>query len=264
MKKQVSLFISILALACFTARAQNKEYRIKLSASSGQKVVITNVFGTLHITGGTSDDLVITGTPEKAPPEKAKGLRVVSAYGEDNTGIGLNVTQLNGATQIAGVSKASNEETFTIQVPKAVNLKVESEYVNAQDVSIENLSGEIEAKVNFADLSVKNVSGPIVLYTLNGKIEVTLVALAQTKPSSINSVNGSIDLTLPANSPANFDLSTINGEVYSDLDLKFESAEAKDMRRVAGGMKTAAKNAGGGVGVTISSVNDNIYLRRTK
>jgi Toastrack DUF4097 len=265
MKKIVSLSIVALALSCITSRAQNKEYRVKLSGTAtSQKVVITNVFGELHIAGGSSDEVVITGNTAATPPEKAKGLHVISAFGDDNTGIGLNVTQQNGTLQIAGVSKAANEGTFQIQVPKSVSLKVESEFVNAKDVALENLSGEIEARVNFADLSLKGISGPIVLYTLNGKIEVTMAALAQTKPSSISSVNGSIDLTLPANAPANFDLSTINGQVYSDLDLKFDAPEANDMRRVGGGMKTTAKNAGGGVIVTVSSINDNIYLRGSK
>lgn len=256
---------AIIVLSGFSAIAQNNPFKVKLTGpAANQKVVFTNVFNELFITGTTGDEIVITGDESAKPPAEAQGLKLLSPYGDDNTGLGLNVSQQNGVIQIAGVNKNSDGK-LQVQVPAAMTLDIESEVVNANDVHIENISGEVDAKVNFSSqLTLKGISGPVVLYTLNGDITATFATLAQSKPSSISSVNGKVDITMPANSPANFKLSSINGQIYSDLDLKTDAQDVQNMRHIGGGMKTDATNAGGGVEMTISTINDNIYLRKSK
>ncbi len=63
---------------------------------------------------------------------------------------------------------------------------------------------------------------------------------------------------MPANTPANIEMSDMNGNMYSDFDFH---AQDKNMKHVGGGSVHAQIN-GGGVDVKLRTINGNIYLRK--
>ena len=87
--------------------------------------------------------------------------------------------------------------------------------------------------------------------------------LSQANPSSVHAVNGDIDISLPGNTPMNLNLAAINGEIFTNLDLKMQGDKEK-MKRIGGSLKTKATNAGGGVEVSLSAINGEIYLRKSE
>jgi DUF4097 and DUF4098 domain-containing protein YvlB len=121
------------------------------------------------------------------------------------------------------------------------------------------MKNEIEIN-NCHSLELKNVSGPLVLYTISGNITVTLTGVNKTKPTSIASVSGDVDVTVPAGIAANLEMSTVSGNMYSDFDI---SPSKNQMRRVGGNTITTPLNGGGG-DLKLSVVSGNIYLRKAK
>ena len=67
------------------------------------------------------------------------------------------------------------------------------------------------------------------MHALNGKVLVTLDKVTADKPMSFSSLNGDIDVTLPADMKARVKLKTDNGEVYSDFDIKVDASSRKPM-----------------------------------
>jgi hypothetical protein len=94
------------------------------------------------------------------------------------------------------------------------------------------------------------------LKTISGKIEL----LGSLGKMSINSISGFIDYTVPAALKARINLSTVTGDVYSNV--KFDSERAKQMPWV--GTKRDLTLNGGTLPVKLETVSGNIYLRKSK
>jgi hypothetical protein len=66
---------------------------------------------------------------------------------------------------------------------------------------------------------------------------------------------------LPANAKTNLKMGTHNGEVYTDFDVDIKNKG--DLKKVGGNTIEGTTN-GGGVQLTISTINSDIYLRKKK
>ncbi|MCD4697660.1 MAG: hypothetical protein K8S16_15660, partial [Bacteroidales bacterium] len=61
------------------------------------------------------------------------------------------------------------------------------------------------------------------------------------------------------------DFSTIHGEIYTDCDIEFErksNPKDSDMKMIGGHSNNTGKINGGGIELTLSTINGSIYLRK--
>ena len=94
-------------------------------------------------------------------------------------------------------------------------------------------------------VELETISGEVELIGCRGKME-------------INSISGFIDYSIPQNHKANIDLSTVTGDVYSNV--KFDDNEAKAISWV--GTKEQLSLNGGDVPVNLKTVSGDIFLRK--
>ncbi len=260
MERIAFLFTTIMLLG-WSINAQNV-FRQKITGNlSSLTVKISNLTSEIDIEGHSSDEIVIEAEGYRGIPEKAKGLKPLSAYGEDNTAIGLFFSQKGNVVEISGVSRASNDADYLIKIPKDMKLIVNSESYNADDIEVSNMKNEIEIKANSSSIELEDVTGPLVLNALNGEITVKISSFSQAGPSSINATNGDVEITMPSSSKAEFKLSCLNGEIYTNLDMSLDQKNEQSLRRIGGGMRANGKTNGGGAEFTIYALNGNIYLR---
>ncbi len=205
----------------------------------------------------TADDdkLTIKARKTSWKSDRAKGLRLVGAGGTDNTDVGFSVVT-NGNTLI--VKNLRKSEKGTIYLPKTQNVSVKSTWNG--DIELMGFSSELEvdAELN-GSIELKNINGPVTANALNGTIEVTFGKVTQGSPISIYTTNGAVDVTMPGDTPANLSMSTVNGEVYSNFDIK---QIKKDGMTTYSSRKTNATVNGGGVAIKLKSTNGSIYLRK--
>ena len=116
----------------------------------------------------------------------------------------------------------------------------------------------MDAELN-GSVELKDINGPVTANALNGDIEVTFGKVTQSSPISIYTTNGAVDVTMPGDTPANLSMSTVNGEVYSNFDIK---QIKKDGMTTYSSRKTNATVNGGGVAIKLKSTNGSIYLRK--
>lgn len=192
---------------------------------------------------------------------RAKGLRAISNLGlEDNTGIGLSVTDKGNVIEVMQLKKMDGPE-IKIMVPKGVSVSYTHTSPYGEDVKIKNLENEIEVSTVHNGVYLDNVTGPMNIKTVHGEIEATFGANMKSA-ISIVSDHGHVDVSMPVATKANLKLGTSFGEIFVDPDFKIEIDRNGSMVKYSD--KVSGKINGGGIDVTLSSAHDNVYLRKSK
>jgi len=221
-----------------------------------KKVIIGSASG-VKIKAHDKNELLIIGNGRKMP-EKARGLKAVYAGGSDNTGFGV-YTQKEGGTLIIRNLKSAYTSILEVFLPKSINIKVERS--NLGKLVAEGFSSEIEAITNIGNITFRDVTGPIVAKTATGEINIVFNKVSQRSPISLVSATGPIDVSLPSNTPANLELKTTMGEIFTDFEIKFPVPE--NSLKVVGGKRTIKTQLNqGGVEISLRSSTGNIYLRK--
>jgi hypothetical protein len=183
---------------------------------------------------------------------------------------GLEIEEENNVVQIRTQSwKAATD--LIIQVPRSTSLEVRSTMDGA--VIVEGVDGEIDINNINGPVTLTNVSGNTLVHTVNGNIEVTLARVAADKPLSFSTMNGDIDVTLPAGVKANLKMKSEQGEIYSDFDInmtrqpaKSEAAEKTEQGRFRISFDKSLYGIvnGGGQEIGFNTFSGDIYIRKKK
>ena len=201
------------------------------------------------------NEILILVKDMKSIPEKAKGLKLLGEVGEDNTSVGFNVVESGNDLIVKNVRKSGEAEIF---LPKSQNLSITNTWGGL--TTIDGFSGEVEANSNLnGTLVLSNLAGAVTAYSLNHGIQVVFDKINQKAPIDIRTTNGEIDVTLPENTSANLELSSWNGDIYTNFDLKRPDKDGLisiSDRNIKGAIN------GGGVDITLKSTNGTIYLRK--
>jgi lia operon protein LiaG len=271
MKTIKSIFSILLILVIVNAYSQNekitihaKKFEIQLKDIQNSKLELLGLAGDITITTNKSNKVVIEANGIKELPERAKGLKRVGAGGEDNTGVGLNIDQSDNTIRLTGAVAMRSGIDYKITVPENLKVNLQLGMFNNGNVKINGLNTDLELDVKNSDMKLTNITGPTVISSLSGDIEIVFSKVNQSSPFSIKAISGDIDLSLPDNTPANLELSSMSGGVYTDFDIKSENEKAGDLSYIGGGTKVRSKINGGGVKVAVSAISGDIYLRKKK
>ncbi|MFO7828616.1 MAG: DUF4097 family beta strand repeat-containing protein [Bacteroidales bacterium] len=260
--KTISSILITLSLVLGVSTGFAQEFKYDLNQSN--QIDIKNLVGEIIIEGISGNQLIIEASSFGKKPERADGLKSLYGAGTtDNTDIGLQIENQGGVTEIQGASKQAEDAKYIFKVPKGVNVKIDYRSAFAKDiVQVKNFSSEIEISTLNKGIDLTNVTGPLVLNSTNGDININFASVNQNAPVSISTINGIIDISLPSNTPAKISLSTINGEIFTNFDIDFEKKTKNGLSYIGGGQKIKGSINGGGVDVKLSTINDNIYLRK--
>ncbi len=214
---------------------------------------------------GYSGHEVLVDTKAGASVEADKthdGLHRIGGAGSD-----LSIESDNNKVSIS--SRGGHYVELTVQTPVYTSLNVKT--VNGGQIYIEGVSGEIEAQDMNGGVTIRNASGSAVVSSLNGPVTVVMTNVKTGSPMSFTSLNGNIDVTLPATIAADFSMKTNHGEIYSDFDVKLkptpkpevdQSGEKKGKYKVHMDGAVAGSVNGGGPEYRFSTLNGNIYIRK--
>jgi hypothetical protein len=171
------------------------------------------------------------------------------------------------------VDSPTRSVDFTIEVPLRTNLDLETVMGS---VSVEGVDGELEIESVNGAVTLTSVGGSVVAHTVNGKLVATVARTTPQQPMAFTSLNGSVDVTLPAAVKANLKLRSDQGDVYTDFDLQPLRQDASnpnpdvDIGRNGRRRVVDVNNAiygsinGGGPDFEMRTYNGNIYVRKGK
>ncbi|MEP0985830.1 DUF4097 family beta strand repeat-containing protein [Ekhidna sp.] len=257
-----TIIAGLILLTSVNVMAQEKNFTYQVKGNAAETwLEIENLFADIKIEGTSGSEIKIESKNYKGLPEKAKGLKPLSATGPENTGIGLSISQDGNKISLSGAHRKADDADYTLYLPKNLKVKINYNSWQAGDVVIKGMAGEVEAKSQVGDLKFIDVTGPIVAHTLSSDLEVTFTSLSSMSPSSLSSTSGDIDVTFPGSVKGTFKMSTVSGGVYTGFDFDF--GEDAKLNRV-GGQNATGKLNGGGVEVTLRTVSGDIYVRKAE
>lgn len=208
-------------LFCTSAFAQ-KTYRINKNAGTLQLENINAV----EIESYGGNEIVLSVEKDSVEEdERADGLRTLNSRGTDNTGLGLNVKDIdNQTTEIKRLDPLNAKKLF-IKLPKNVKISIKNKGVNYGPsdgtILIKNLSTEINAVVQYDNIKLENITGPSNISNLYGSIEATLDDKIKG-PLSLVTVYGFVDISIPAQSKTDLNLSTTYGSLLASENLNID------------------------------------------
>ena len=105
---------------------------------------------------------------------------------------------------------------YTLTVPRGVSLD-EIRLINGS-LDVTGVSGEVHASCINGHLEARNLAGRAELSTVNGRLDSSFDRLPESS-IKLNSVNGELALTIPSDSQAEIEASTISGGIDNDFGL---------------------------------------------
>jgi hypothetical protein len=271
-----------VAVVCFTAssfvrgqQASPDQVAVRFSDPSRPGTLEATVMtGNLTVHGVNRQDVLIESRepdgssrrPPRPADANATGLRRLTPAG------GFEVEEERNVIRVsAGGPGLLQGRSFDIQVPVKTNLHLA--VVSNGNVSVSDVDGDFELNTINGQVMLANVSGSVVAHTINGKLQATLARIAADKPMSFTSLNGVVDVTLPAAVKATFKLRSDQGDVFTDFDLQSVPAPkpaVQDSGRAGGKYRIEVNNAiygavnGGGPEIELRTFNGSVYLRKGK
>jgi hypothetical protein len=238
------------------------------------KIELNLVNGGATIKGVNRKDVLISALPREAGANRGRG------RGGRSADTSASTTGLRRLTQTPGfdVEEARNEVKidagapgnpidFEIEVPLKSNLHLS--LVNNANLTVSDIEGELELENVNGPITLTNIAGSVVAHTVNGKVTATMTRLAPDKPMAFTSLNGNIDVTLPASIKATFKLRSDQGDIFTDFDMQTRpNTAAPETRREGGKLRIEVNNAvigtvnGGGPEFEMRTFNGNIYVRK--
>ncbi len=204
------------------------------------------------------------GEEHHRPPRGAEGMKRVG-----NTAMGLTATEEDNVLTISAFP--GREADLVVQVPVNTSLKLSC--INGGDIVVDHISGEIEVNNTNGGVKLTNVSGSVIAHALNKNVEVKLNQITPDKSMAFTSLNGDIDVTLPADAKARVKMKTDNGEIYTDFDIKLDASGSKPVvedDRAHHRYRVRVDHAmygtinGGGPDLRFETFNGNIFIRKAK
>lgn len=225
--KTASFFIALFVVATTVVAQDAKVFKTKFSGP-GKSLVMNIDAKQLDMEGYNGDEVIIEAKDVPSVPKDAEGLRPLSATGVDNTNIGLSVNANGNTLTITTVMKGKT--MYKIRVPKELGITVKKRHscsCNEDGMSISGMEGPLEINTNYEAIKLTDVSGPIVANSQQGKIKVIFNDKMPDKPSSIVTYGNDVDVTVPDKAKVLFSISSANGNMFTDLDLKSYTTPTK-------------------------------------
>lgn len=268
MKTRNSIWIVGAALGCM-ALAQDTGDRVTVPFSDPSKPKTVNIDllnGSITVRGYSGNEAIVEATgharshrrTENIPP----GMKQIT-----NNSAGLDISEQNNVINMHGGIMGSTD--VTVQVPTQTSLKLRS--LNGGKIVVEGVSGEIDAQNMNGSVTITDVSGSVLANSMNGKVTVSLNRVTPNKAMSFSSMNGTIDVTLPADVKANVKMKSDNGDVWSDFDIQLSGSrppEVQDQRSKGRGYRVRIDKTmygtinGGGPELSFITYNGNILIHK--
>ncbi len=203
-------------------------------------------------------------TPSSTKPVEKNGMKRISS--SDN--YGLNIEESKNKIEI-GVEQPNKKVNLLIKVPRKFNLQLS--VINGGDIVIEGVHGSIEASNINGAVKMNNIVGDASVNTVNGTIFVDFDAISPQTPMAFTTINGKIEIVLPASTNANLKFQTDRGEVYSDFDMEMLKSTSVVKKNKENGVYNIIKEGwsnmkinSGGSEFMLKSMNGDIYIKKGK
>lgn len=247
--RTIVLAVALLASGSLYASATEEEtFSFKLN--EGGRFSISNVNGSITVTGGSGDSVEIIAIKKADNQKDLDGIEIEISHSADEVVV---ETELGKSKGWFSYNNNSGSVKYDVIVPAGTVLD-SVETVNG-DVNISGVSGKVVGETVNGDLEVNDLAGDVELSTVNGGIDAEFTRLEGEQRVKMETVNGRVTVNLPANADVEIGADTLNGGIdASDFSLKTDKGFV--------GSDLSGKIGNGSARLNIDTVNGAIKIRR--
>ena len=197
-----------------------------LSGAGPRKVVVDNVFGSIHVKGYGGADVRLVAhkhlSAESAEAAARAKREVKLDITQDGNAVRFYVDGpfrcRDGGVHIHEDPGYTVKYDFEVEVPQdtATDLKT----INDGEIRMENVTGDYKVNNINGGVEMTDAAGSGKVYALNGKVRVTFRENPREK-SSFGSLNGEVRVAFQPDFSADLRLKTFNGGVYTDFPVTY-------------------------------------------
>jgi len=244
-----TLVAALLATGSLYASVSAEEtFSFKLN--DGGRFSISNVNGSIVVTGGAGDSVEIIATKKADNQKDLDKIEIKISNSPDEI-----VVETDLGDSGRWFSHGNNSGSVKYEVVVPVNTRLDSvETVNG-GVNISGVGGRVAAESVNGDLEVSDLAGDVDLSTVNGGIEASFDMLGEQQRVKVETVNGRVTLYLPADADAEINADTLNGGINAgDFGLETDKGFV--------GSDLNGRIGNGSARVNIDTVNGAIKIRK--
>lgn len=247
MFRSIATTALLLSAAAFAWAGDANTFQWQGEMSPGQTLAIRGV------SGGVTADL--------APGTRAQVTAVKSGAADDLSQVQIQVAPGDGGVTITAVYPSfpggKVQVAFRVHVPAGVAL--DATIVNG-DIHATGLTGDLRAATVNGQISL-SVNGAAQATTVGGSIMAVLGSVEWTGTRSFTTVNGSVDVTIPASADVVVHASTVAGAISTDFPLSVGG-----LGGLSCGLPPTLNGTlgSGGRDLDLTTANGSIHLRKSQ
>jgi hypothetical protein len=276
MTRSLSLLVlAAILMAGSSCLVDYRDYELELQETRSWLAA-----GVSEFSAETGNGAVTVTVPAGVPPLWVSAEVTRSCTGKDSADAAANIdrivvtdetteTSVSLRADIPNDPKRDHGASFDVTMPTgiAVDLKTANGEVNVvgtmSDVEVKTTNGGIMTDETLGRLTLHSTNGDVTVTdhqgsaeagTSNGDIDCSLELPEPTQSADLETTNGQVTLTLPADAAVTFDARTTNGSVtvqgFADVDYTTNEPTHK-----------AGTIGGGGAEVDISTSNGNVTVK---
>ena len=204
---------------------------------------------------------------EAGDPHRYPGMKIVPSRSS-----GLSIEEADNVVTVTTESWRSPVD-LVIEVPTRTSVDVGC--INEGDIVIDQVQGDVVAQNVNGSIQLSAISGSALANTTNGDVKAGFLALEAGRAMSFVTLNGNVEVSLPASTKADLNLGIGNeGDIYSDFPIATKAAPAAQKEAGTRGrdgrfvlkIDRAVRGTinGGGAELTLKTFNGDILLRAVK
>ena len=244
-----------LAISAATLFANNEDRFKEPFSQQGAfdragKITLQNINGHIEIETWDKNEISIEGEKFARTEEELKRIELTIDRSESRADIKVNLPKRIGGS---GNKSIRGGVRFTLKVPATATL----ERIGSVNSSIEisGARGDVNAETVNGQIRAQDLGGNARLKTVNGQVLADFSAVRPEQELSFDTVNGSIEITLPDDAGVRLESKVVNGHVDCDFPV--------EMKGRVGGKRLSGKIGDGRATLSAESVNGSIRIKKS-
>jgi DUF4097 and DUF4098 domain-containing protein YvlB len=238
-----------------TGQELTEEFHQTYPLNATGRVSIENINGGVRISVWDQNEVKVDAVKRAYKRERLDEAKVDVSTTADSVRIKTEYPDRNQSFSDGEPRRYNNPATveYSLTIPRKARID-SADLVNGS-LEIEGAEGDVKAACVNGQVRARGLTGDVKLSTVNGGVEATITRLDESKSTTLNSVNGSIVLTIPSDSNAQVKASTIHGAITNDFGLRVNDGDYV-------GHDLSGQIGNGGPRIRLSNVNGSIAIKR--
>lgn len=199
--------VALLASGSVLASVTEEE-TFTFPLDDGGRFSVSNVNGSITVSGGDGDTVQITATKKADSQKVLDEIEIDISHSSSEISV---ETELGDSDHWYNHGDSNGSVKYEIVVPGSTNLR-SVETVNG-DVTISGVSGDVHAESVNGELELSDLAGDAKLSTVNGSVDAGFARLEGDQSVKAETVNGRVTIRLPKNADVGVSADTLNGSI---------------------------------------------------